>query len=155
MSRYLGEAAGNDQNRWTSSAAHEAAYEAMPVTVEQLVARGLVDRTTVATRAQGVLYDRTVTADVAQYAAADVRRAIEVGRGASAMTGREGRAWVRESCCSRSDWLPRWPEDRSSGASRSQLTKRPVDPLHCGNAASIIHHRNSANTTVRSVVLVR
>ncbi|KQZ23339.1 hypothetical protein ASD43_02400 [Microbacterium sp. Root553] len=38
VSRYLGEAAGNDQNRWTPSAAHEAAYEAMPVTAEQLVA---------------------------------------------------------------------------------------------------------------------
>lgn len=35
VSRYLGEAAGNDQNRWTPSAAHEAAYEAVPVTVEQ------------------------------------------------------------------------------------------------------------------------
>ena len=29
VSRYLGEAAGNDQNRWTPSAAHEAAYEAI------------------------------------------------------------------------------------------------------------------------------
>lgn len=96
VSRYLGEAAGNDQNRWTPSVAHEAAYEAMPITAQQLVARGLVDRVTVTTRAQEVLYDHTVTADAAQAVAADARRAIEAGRSASAMTSREGHAWVRE-----------------------------------------------------------
>lgn len=52
VTRYLGKAAGNDQNRWTPSAAHEAAYEAMPASVEQLVTRGLVDRITVATRSR-------------------------------------------------------------------------------------------------------
>lgn len=113
VTRYLGQAAGNDQNRWTPSAAHEAAYEAMPATVEQLVARGLVDRITVATRAQGILYDRAVTADVAQTAAVDVRRAIEAGRAASAMTSREGRAWVREFvvAAARVSHLPQVSED--------------------------------------------
>lgn len=113
VSRYLGQAAGNDQNRWTPSAAHEAAYEAMPATVEQLVARGLVDRITVTTRAQSVLYDRTVTADVAPTAAADARRAIEAGRSPSAMTSREGRAWVREFvvAAARVSHLPHVAED--------------------------------------------
>ena len=60
------------------------------------MARGLVDRITVATRAQGVLYDRTATADIGPIAAADARRAIEAGRSTSAMTSREGRAGVRE-----------------------------------------------------------
>lgn len=96
VTRYLGQAAGNDQNRWTPSAAHEAAYEAMPATVEQLVGRGLVDRITVATRSQSILYDRTVTAHTAQSLAADARRAIETGRSVAAMTSREGREWVRE-----------------------------------------------------------
>ncbi|MGO2519976.1 MAG: zeta toxin family protein [Microbacterium sp.] len=95
VSRYLGEAAGNDQNRWTPSAAHEAAYEAMPVTVEQLVARGLIDRVTVTTRAQAVLYDRAVTGDTAVTVSVEARRAVEAGRSPAVMTSREGREWVR------------------------------------------------------------
>lgn len=96
VTRYLGEAAGNDQNRWTPSAAHEAAYEAMPHTVEQLAARGLVDRVTVSTRAQNVLYDRAVTADTAAAVSVEARRAVEAGRSSVAMTSREGREWVRQ-----------------------------------------------------------
>ena len=135
VSRYLGQAAGNDQNRWTPSAAHEAAYEAMPVTVEQLVGRGLVDRITVATRAQGVLYDRTVTADVAQTTAADARRAIEAGRSASAMTGREARAWVREFvvAAARVSHLPHVAEDihetmRRLSAASSEIIRHTHEP---------------------------
>lgn len=63
--------------------------------------------------AQGILYDRTVTADVAKNAAADARRAIEAGRSASAMTNREGRAWVREFVvvAARVSHLPHVAED--------------------------------------------
>lgn len=113
VSRYLGEAAGNDQNRWTPSAAHEAAYEAMPATVEQLVARGLVDRITVTTRAQGVLYERAVTADVAQTVGTEARREIEAGRSPASMTAREGREWVREFvvAAARVSRLPEVAED--------------------------------------------
>lgn len=135
VTRYLGQAAGNDQNRWTPSAAHEAAYEAMPATVEQLVARGLVDRITVATRAQGILYDRAVTADVAQTAAADARRAIEAGRTATAMTSREGRAWVREFvvAAARVSHLPHVSEDlhetmRRLSAASSEIIRHTHEP---------------------------
>lgn len=135
VTRYLGQAAGNDQNRWTPSAAHEAAYEAMPATVEQLVARGLVDRITVATRTQGVLYDRAVTADVAHTAAADARRAIEAGRAASAMTSREGRAWVREFvvAAARVSHLPHLSEDlpetmRRLAAASNEIIRHTHEP---------------------------
>lgn len=135
VSRYLGAAAGNDQNRWTPSTAHEAAYEAMPVTVEQLVARGLVDRITVATRAQGVLCDHAVTAVSAQAAAVDARRAIEVGRSAAAMTGREGRAWVREFvvAAARVSRLPHVAEDlyetmRRLASASGEIIRHTHDP---------------------------
>ena len=113
VTRYLGSAAGNDQNRWTPSAAHEAAYEAMPATVEQLVSRGLVDRITVTTRAEGVLYDRAVTADLAEDVSAETRRAIETGRSPASMTAREGREWVREFAvaAARVSQLPEVAED--------------------------------------------
>ena len=135
VSRYLGAAAGKDQNRWTPSTAHEAAYEAMPATVEQLIARGLVDRITVTTRAQGVLYDCTVTPDVAQTAAADARWAIEAGRSASAMTGREGHAWVREFivAAARVSNLPHVAEDlhetmRRLAAASSEIIQHTHEP---------------------------
>lgn len=96
VTRYLGAAAGNYQNRRTPSAAHEAAYEAMPATVEHLVARGVVDRITVATRSQGILYDQAVTADVARAVSVEARQAIAAGRRPAAMTSREGQHWVRE-----------------------------------------------------------
>lgn len=134
VTRYLGQAAGNDQNRWTPSTAHEAAYATMPATVEQLVARGLVDRITVATRAQGVLYDRTVTADVAQ-TAAEARRAIDAGRNVSAMTSREGRVWARDfvMAAARVSHLPHVAADlhetmRRLSAASSEIIRHTHEP---------------------------
>jgi hypothetical protein len=94
VSRFLG--AGTDRNRWTPSAAHDAAYTAMPATVEQLVAGGTVNQVTVITRSQRTLYHRTLTPDTAADAGAEVRRAIDDGRHPAELTPREGHDWARE-----------------------------------------------------------
>jgi hypothetical protein len=135
VSRYLGEAAGNDQNRWTPSAAHEAAYEAMPGTVERLVAGGIVDRITVATCAQRILYDHAVTAGTARAVGIEARRAIEAGRSPAAVTSREGHAWVREfvAASARISRLPHIAEDlretmRRLASASGEIIRHTHDP---------------------------
>lgn len=137
VSRYLGADAGNDQNRWTPSAAHEAAYEAMPATVEQLVGRGVVDRVTIATRSQGVLYDREVSADVARTVGTEARQAIDAGRRPATMTQREGQQWVREFVASsaRIARLPVVAEDLQTTMQRLARA-----------APAIIRHTHGSNT---------
>lgn len=96
VSRYLGAGDGADRNRWTPSDAHTAAYTAMPDTIERLVTDGAVDRITVLTRSQHVLYDRTVDTATAVTVAGGARRAVEAGRSIGAMNPVEGPHWVRE-----------------------------------------------------------
>lgn len=135
VTRYLGADAGNDQNRWTPSIAHEAAYEAMPGTVEQLVARGLVDRVTVTTRAHDVLYDQTAHGGTGAAVGAAARRAIEAGRSPATMTPREGREWVQQLvvAAARLSRLPAVDEDlhetmRRLSAAAPEIIRRTHEP---------------------------
>lgn len=96
VSRFLGAGTGADRNRWTPSAAHAAAYSVMPDTIEQLVANSTVDRITVLTRSQQILYDRAIDAASAGTVAGEARRAVDAGRSLSEMTPAEGTHWVRE-----------------------------------------------------------
>lgn len=96
VSRYLGAGEGADRNRWTPSHAHTAAYSAMPDTIERLVSDGAVDRITVLTRSQHVLYDRTIDNASAVTVAGEARRAVDAGRAVEAMNPAEGAHWIRE-----------------------------------------------------------
>lgn len=93
VSRFLGTGAG--LNRWTPTRAHDVAYEAMPDTVARLAATHTVDRITVLTRTQQVLFDQELTPASAATIADQARMAIIEGRKPSHMTAREGREWVR------------------------------------------------------------
>lgn len=94
VTRYLG--TGTSRSRWTPTAAHDTAYEAMPHTLELLVAEELADRVVVATRSGRVMLDRTVTAATASQTAVDARRAVDEGRLPLQMSRAEGEDWVRQ-----------------------------------------------------------
>ena len=94
ITRYLG--TGGARSRWTPTDAHDTAYEAMPRTLERLVAEELADRVVVAMRSGRVLLDRNVTASTASHTAVDARRAVEYGRLPAQMSHPEGDDWVRQ-----------------------------------------------------------
>lgn len=94
VTRYLGD--GATRSRWTPTDAHETAYEAMPRTLERLVAEELTDRVVVAMRSGRVLLNRNVTTATAAQTAVDARRAVEYGRLPAQMSRPEGDDWVRQ-----------------------------------------------------------
>lgn len=94
VTRYLG--TGGARSRWTPAEAHDTAYEAMPHTLERLVAEELANRVVVAMRSGRVLLDRNVTTETASQTAVDARRAVEYGRLPTQMSRPEGDDWVRQ-----------------------------------------------------------
>lgn len=58
LSRYVGQVQEFGAGRWTASQAHDAATTRMPLTVEALVDRGLVDQVIVQRRDGQVVFDR-------------------------------------------------------------------------------------------------
>jgi hypothetical protein len=93
VTRYLGD--GSARTRWTPTEAHDTAFDAMPGTLEKLVSEELADRVLVTTRSGRVLLDRRISAASAAHAAADARRAVELGRSPRELSAAEGHDWVR------------------------------------------------------------
>lgn len=145
--RYLGQTAGNDQNRWTPSAARGRLRD----NARYRGARDLVDRITVATPAQGILYARAVTADLAPTASADAQRAIEAGRAASAMTSRKGeRGWVSSSSSPITGYRV-CPVDTSSRSSATVLDGAIVSTVERGTMACLTSR--SGKSSIRSMMM--
>ncbi|MBP2436937.1 zeta toxin family protein [Microbacterium amylolyticum] len=85
-----------ERGRWAPSTFHDAAYEAMPGTLEAVIASGNVDRAVVQKRSGQVLLDRRVTPEAAERLGAEARSAVEDGRDVATLTREDGRAWVHE-----------------------------------------------------------
>lgn len=95
LSRYVGQVQEFGAGRWTASQAHDAATTGMPLTVEALVDRGLVDQAIVQRRDGQVVFDRAFDPEaVMRGDGAAVKEQIEFGRSISSMTEAEARDWV-------------------------------------------------------------